>query len=906
MFRFAIAALLSSVLVWYGGPYLAFADVRPLESISARLLVIVVVVSLSWVLRQKRGQPASAVDPLLLAVEKQLRSARHQGGDVKSWRSRLERAVLARLQGASRHTRLRRLPWYVIIGAPGSGKRAAVSSSGLKFPLQIDGCRGAWRGIGRTGNCDWWLTNEGVLLVTSGRLAEGDVSFAGDAGWRGLLSLAEGRHNINGVVVTKSAQELMMQRGGKLRDHATATQSRLKELHETVGFGLPVYLMITKCDLIGGFAEFFANLSHEDRQRACGITFPDYDVKKGSSPGAFLQEFDKIIGQLNAHLHPVLESQSDAQRAARAFAFPQQLMALQIPLAEFVTVVFGGAWQATARPLLRGVYFTSAAQHGIPVDQLWGSGGVQTNRVADAKSSNVSTTAYFTRGVLSDLLLNETQFTKFNRLRRFRHLAQVVTSAASVLLAVVVAGAMWVSYSRNRAYVAEVETKIATLSATPSVSHATPLEGVLRRLDAVRDVSDHANLYRDAAPISMQWGLSRVASVGGAALDAYVRELDGALLPRVAARIRSRLIEYCTVPAKEYELHEYLKAYLMLGDARRLDKQHLKLIADIEWNSIAAATDGERLSRHFVALLGSSDSLRPLALDARTIAEARRTIAAVPIERWVLERLGREYASSSLRLDSATTTGEAVLRRKSGISLSEPLPALYTAPVFKKIVGGDLFDQYKGYISDSWVRGDDIPSAPPVTIIAPLVSAYESRYIEFWDDVLNDTVIVPTPTLARAKEVLAAVASSASPLRTLLVTVDEHTSLLPQGEPATERSTTRSLSGVLPRRPSGGQPPPGTAITNHFAAIHKLVNGDGRTAPVDAMLDRLRQLEQRLLGVGRVPIDRLTAAAIAELTESIEREAKAWPSPVAAWITGIAARARAFTLAELKNNRSER
>ena len=86
--------------------------------------------------------------------------------------------------------------------------------------------------------------------------------------------------------------------------------------------------------------------------------------------------------------------------------------------------------------------------------------------------------------------------------------------------------------------------------------------------------SDSANRYRDDTPWAMRWGLYQGGSVGNAARDAYLRELDSIVLPRFAARIKQRLIEYASEPEK---LYVYLKAYLMLGEPQHLDKKHLQL-----------------------------------------------------------------------------------------------------------------------------------------------------------------------------------------------------------------------------------------------------------------------------------------------------------------------------------------
>ena len=112
---------------------------------------------------------------------------------------------------------------------------------------------------------------------------------------------------------------------------------------------------------------------------------------------------------------------------------------------------------------------------------------------------------------------------------------------------------------------------VTTLRRVRRRCRGASLEVFLPRLNAVRAVSDSANRYRDDAPWSMRWGLYQGASVGNAARDAYVRELDGIVLPRFAARVRQRLVDYASEPEK---LYVYLKAYLMLGDPKHLDKKH--------------------------------------------------------------------------------------------------------------------------------------------------------------------------------------------------------------------------------------------------------------------------------------------------------------------------------------------
>ena len=106
------------------------------------------------------------------------------------------------------------LPWYVIIGAPGSGKTTALLNSGLKFPLEQRVGKGALRGVGGTRNCDWWFTDEAIFLDTAGRYTTQDSDAASDsAGWSEFLALLRkyrARRPINGVILTISAHDLIV------------------------------------------------------------------------------------------------------------------------------------------------------------------------------------------------------------------------------------------------------------------------------------------------------------------------------------------------------------------------------------------------------------------------------------------------------------------------------------------------------------------------------------------------------------------------------------------------------------------------------------------------------------------------------------------------------------------------
>src|SRR5581483_9415800 len=165
-----IGVLLLCLLIWFAGPYFAFADVKPLASPTGRLVAILIVVliwALVWQWRSWQASKATreiggaAAAPEPAARE---RSAARSSGDRGTvgaadaqLRSKFEEAFSALSKSGKQSANLLELPWYMIIGPPGSGKTTLLSNSGLEFPLADRFGKAAVRGVGGTRSCDWWF-----------------------------------------------------------------------------------------------------------------------------------------------------------------------------------------------------------------------------------------------------------------------------------------------------------------------------------------------------------------------------------------------------------------------------------------------------------------------------------------------------------------------------------------------------------------------------------------------------------------------------------------------------------------------------------------------------------------------------------------------------------------------------
>ncbi len=268
-----------SLIIWIIGPVFAISGSSPLEpelnrQLSIALLYLVwgfgqVVPRLhsAWLNKKLVGslgteEGADKQTPLLNDEEQILTQRFNEA-------SQLLKKAHFNTPGRKRPNWMRRfsrqyiyqLPWYIIIGAPGAGKTTALVNSGLHFPLEGSFGKTALRGIGGTRNCDWWFTNEAVLLDTAGRYTTQESQREQDASeWLKFINLLKKyrtRQPVNGAIITISVSDLLSLTAERRAQQARQLRQRLLELHEQLGIRFPVYVLVTKTDLLKGFTAYF-------------------------------------------------------------------------------------------------------------------------------------------------------------------------------------------------------------------------------------------------------------------------------------------------------------------------------------------------------------------------------------------------------------------------------------------------------------------------------------------------------------------------------------------------------------------------------------------------------------------------------------------------------------------------
>jgi type VI secretion system protein ImpL len=290
-------------------------------------------------------------------------------------------------QLAHSHDSIHALPWYLMLGDSGSGKTAALAAAGLFTPHTQPPTEGG------TANCDWWVSNTMVVLDTAGRIAI--PTEPGDrAEWYRLLRLIKHyrvRESVNGIIVTVAASQLASDSGEKLRRDGSVIRDRIEEAVRELGVIFPVYLLVTKCDLIEGFSEFFGAMPQRVLGEALGYVeeqLPTADADEtGIEPMQRLQTgLRSIFERLDLIRLALLNSKVPDVLREPIFCFVEEVLALGQPLRAFAAPLESND-VIYHTPLFRGVFFASARREGTPISLLRRQFGVAAGTVIQGSIS---------------------------------------------------------------------------------------------------------------------------------------------------------------------------------------------------------------------------------------------------------------------------------------------------------------------------------------------------------------------------------------------------------------------------------------------------------------------------------------------------------------------------------------
>jgi type VI secretion system protein ImpL len=855
---FLLLAILSAA-IWIFGPPLGFST-----TLARAILIAVIWVPVLGVIiwRQIRAvRSASAIEKALAnqAADHARNVAPDRREEIDALGGEMLRAIAAlkrsRLgRGKRGQAALYALPWYMIVGPPAAGKSTALLASGLNFPYTPSSGKGL-RGVGGTRNCDWWFTQQAILLDTAGRYMTEDEDREEWLAFLAFLRKYRSKKPLNGILVAASLPELLDE-ATNIEEVAGRLRSRVDEVMEKLGIVLPAYVLFTKCDLLAGFVEFFGDLRKKETGQIWGATLPLDDERPPAD--AFGEEFDLLTHALDRRSMERLADDVSAAERPLVYQFPMQLRASRERLSQLVGELFQrNPYQDS--PIFRGFYFTSGTQEGRPIDRVMGemarAFGLRA-RVADAISERRSERkSYFLRDLFTQVIFPDQDLAGrgASLVQRHRRTEQLVAGVAGGLAGLVLLGGL-VSSCRNGSLADDTARVAEQASAVPwSESDRTPED--FDRLERLRArMAELDEWTQSGPPLGYGFGMFVGRDLAPGTRDLYHAELRHALVEPALRELALRLAQIRYVPDRSADARGQdfatLKSYLMLSDPSHVDRPFLVRQLLPIWKdhlrrrrSLVADTVLVPHLETFVDHLARG-SFPPLHRDALLVEQARSVLRRTPEGDAELASI---IAEAQRRLQPAELRDAMEGHVSTAIESRERVPGCYTRAGWQQFVERELSsisgkaDRDMWVLSDSGGGGDARRSA--------LRDRYFQEYAAAWRKFLRGLSVRQPADQRQALTDLEELTQENPPLARILRYVADQVSIPEPEAAAADPSTYDKLKAKI----SGDKPAAAAAphyvapLDGPFAKLRDFVGAPGaKDAPISQYLTELAKLRDAL------------------------------------------------------------
>ncbi|MCW9032204.1 MAG: type VI secretion system membrane subunit TssM [Gammaproteobacteria bacterium] len=911
-----LGLIVLSLLIWFVGPAIKFGEsnAAPLGSAISRLVLIMIIL-VAWGLNNLRvqmhdkKQNEDLVDDLKdnqinNATSEQTQEEMH----LMSERFTQALSTLKKLKfkGRGNKKALYELPWYIIIGPPGSGKTTALINSTLDFPLAEQFGKGALQGVGGTRNCDWWFTNDAVLIDTAGRYTTQDSHKVVDSSaWEGFLNLLKRnrrRRPINGAIVAISLLDLLSQTDEDRIMHAKTIRSRIDELMDKLEIRFPIYLMFTKTDLVSGFSEFFEDLGKEDREQVWGISLPNAPKVSQSPDFEYLEgEYNKLFERIYDRVLWRIHQERDVVRRGAIQGFPQQMENIKAIIDSFIKQTFvKNRYQF--QPYLRGMYFTSGTQDGTPIDRMMTSVSANFGFSADVvQQPNQQGKSFFIGQLFRHVIFPESELVGSNRkyetfIRWLQRASYAGFAGITLIMFVVWAG----SFTRNEMYMHEVQEYIAEYKAEKKRLNnwSSDLRTVLPTLNALGKASIVYN--QEEHPWLSGMGMYD-GNVDSAADTAYETQLKTLLLPRLLSYIESFLQK----GHQGGDLYNTFRTYLMFQKVEHMDKQLISDWFKTNWQSQlhGEASKRKELEIHLAALLDLE--LSPATLKPNLVTATRSLLLRVPVSNRIYSRV-KTNPKYSLNINLINEFGETVRNsfiNNPKVNHNFQTPLMFTLEGYENIDLSANSEVIANIVNERWVLSDDKTAKVDFVksdleeISNKVKDHYLSDYKQHWNNVYNALEVTSFKSLKNANEILASFTDPVySPLISILQIGATNTQLSSQVFANMADDNDKGVSGKLAGFAAAKTK--WTKVDKEFRSLNVLMrDAKNMPAPINGIIAKVQQLYEFVNEIAVSPDPTKMSFEIAKARynsgagnaiTSLKAYAKNTPQPVKRWLDTLA------------------
>lgn len=849
----AIIWIAGPAVTWHGFAPFALENQRWYAIVSLFLLCLLKVLLLDL---DASSQP-EAIDPLL-----------HK--KLQGLKNRFDGAIAFLKKTTTKHDKalaLDELPWFLLIGPNHAGKTSMLANSQINYILQRQFPDQDLQHLGPSEHCDWWLTrNAAIIDVPSRYLAVHPTSKKAIV-WDYFLNLIKterGEKAIAGIVIALPLPDIMQDPDTKHYQQLQHTLlKRIQEIRAQFPHPLTCYVVITKCDKVPGFTEFFGEAGSDEVAQAWGITLSTLK-NNGSRYDAFMHQLNALIKKLNQQLLWRLHHERNPLVRPAIKDFPLQIERMKEVMMNFIKKLASNK----SGVVLQGVYFTSALQPTHKATNVIDESLYSDQQAVQLFKEPTSTTrAYFLKQFLNQGIA-QPQIVQYKpdvfykwKLRAAYAASAMIIGAAAIVLGKDFAEGIKETYTVQNHF---TDYQLGTLQIQDPIVH---LEKTLTLLNELQLAANDTGFKLDLKHVMSFYSHKSQEKAG----EIYQQALHNVLLPEVKIYFE----EFLDNPVNknsEY-VYETLKAYLMLGDASRYDATFVMKTFE---ETLPATFTQEQLQQLTAHLKLALHQWTPMPLNAATVFDTRKFLLAMPtiqLSYIILKNIDNNNALANINL--GVTENVAAFINRQPIT---PFTTMFTGKAFMSILSQEINYAASEAVTGNWVLSDGnaINTNPTVTaaLVDQLRLTYVTNYINTWEGALNNLDLSAPTNLVQTDQLIVNLISNNSPMLQLLKTLHENTYF----EPLLTASPKLQAVGALiehNRTPESQLYQVFAALQNLHVYVQSILSaGNEKKAAFEA----ISTLSQNLSKTGNAP-DSIT---------QLRMIAAQSPEPVKTWLNKIA------------------
>lgn len=801
-----------ALLIWFFGPLLAIGEFRPFANTYIRFIVTVCILLIWFVkfaIKQIRRAKINAnlVKEIQIAQEPMLKHVSKDSEMSQQFaeidrvlkNAKFSKSKIPLLGDLGTGQYLYQMPWYVVLGAAGSGKTTALKQSGLNFPLESS-FGSSITGLAGTRDCDWFLTDNAVFLDTAGRLSLHDSNNEHDAyDWQEFISLLKRyrpKQPINGVILTVGIDDLLNP-NVDFKQLSYELRKRIHEMSINLEIDFPVYLMITKFDRLKGFSDFFQGLTDEQRKQSLGFDFSDLNMNNANNSemiiGYVSKKLLEIQENINAASIKVISELTEQQSKDAAFVFSSEFEYLSTNLLSLFRELYKTS--KFEKPIAwRGIYFTSALQQGETIDPVFENLGLSLSLNKKYSSSENAQTpitkSFFLQDFFEYRILSDASLASENKKWSTKKLILYWSGFACIaVLSSFILIFMINSYFNNSRYLDGVSKR--TLQSYNIAQNIGTSDDFLSRIEFADDVrklyhTEKSVLDLSKPNLSYRFGLYQPSTMSVVTESAYQRLLQSDVMPLVSKEIDAILKK--SDVNKSFDAYNALKAYLMIFDKKHYDAEFLNtwVIHFFLQKSEKYTEEQKTKIEQALKFILSQKNLAPnIAYDAGLVDLKRAKLANLDMSDMIISGVFYDVRSheSKLPITSFETMGgkqtKLVFSRSSGKPITAGIHYFYTKEAYTNYVLPALIKYSFKFHQEDWVLGEY--SSTKINEVETLKNAHEmylDLYIQAWKNYIGDVQLREPKNIKEARDITKILSDqNNSPLANIIKGVSDNTSL---------------------------------------------------------------------------------------------------------------------------------